>query len=252
MKLNEALLIGGALLATLVLSKGGAASSNVKTFSGKYAVPVLPIENKTPSFQIPQIETFLQQIKIPQIETFLQKIKLPDLPTFQQFFPVTDTNVQLKQVLNIETEKKDQRVSYLQDELDQTRAYIRTEQGTAQVDQYNVGLPYNKYNKFKAYLYRSDVQSIENKYGSVTDNTIIQYYEDLVESESALGYGGSVTGGSFRKFPKVTAALTNLYNTKIAKRNITKAEVYADSQQQGINLVEQEYQTRFGGLSRYG
>ena len=231
MKLNEALLIGGALLATLVLSKGGAASSNVKTFSGKYAVPVLPIENKTPSFQIPQIETFLQQIKIPQIETFLQKIK---------------------QVLNIETEKKDQRVSYLQDELDQTRAYIRTEQGTAQVDQYNVGLPYNKYNKFKAYLYRSDVQSIENKYGSVTDNTIIQYYEDLVESESALGYGGSVTGGSFRKFPKVTAALTNLYNTKIAKRNITKAEVYADSQQQGINLVEEEYQTRFGGLSRYG
>ena len=40
MKLNEALLIGGALLATLVLFKGGAASSNVKAFSGKSAVPV--------------------------------------------------------------------------------------------------------------------------------------------------------------------------------------------------------------------
>lgn len=240
MKLNEALLIGGALLATLVLSKGGAASSNVKAFSGKSAIPVLPIEDKTPIFQTPQIETFLQ------------KIKLPDLEIFKQFFPVTDTNIQLKQIVNIEEEKKDQRVSYLQDELDQTRTYITKEQGIAQVDQYNQDLPYRKYNTKMAYMYKSDKQRIENQYGEITDNTIIQYYEDLVESESALGYGGSVTGGKFRKFPKVTAALTNLYNTKIAKRNITKAEVYEDKQQQAINLIEEEYQTRFGGLSRYG
>jgi len=235
MKLNEALLVGGALLAALVLSKGGAASSNVRPFSGKSAVPVLPVK-----------------VEIPKIQTFLQKIKLPDLEIFPQFFPVTDTNVQLKNILNIEKEEKEQRVSYLQDELDQTRRYITTEQGTAQVDQYGENLPYNKYNKNIGYLYSSDVTSIENKYGPVTDDTIIQYYENLVESESALGFGGSATGGSFRKFPKVTAALTNLYNTKIAKRNITQAEVYADQQQQGINLVEQEYQTRFGGLSRYG
>ena len=228
MKLNEALLVGGALLAALVLSKGGAASSNVKPFSGKSAVPVLPVENKTPMFQIPKI--IITPPKVTQID-------------------ITD---QLKNIFNIETEKKDKRISYLQDELDQTRRYITTEQGTAQVDQYGENLPYNKYNKNKAYLYSSDVTSIENKYGSVTDDTIIQYYEDLVESESALGFGGNVTGGSFRQFPKITAALTNLYNTKIAKRNITQAEVYADQQQQGINLVEEEYQTRFGGLSRYG
>jgi len=240
MKLNEALLFGVALLAALVLSKGGAASSNVKPFSGKSAVSVLPVKNKTPMFQIPQIQTFLQ------------KIKLPDLEIFPQFFPVTDTNVQLKNIVNIEKEEKDQRVSYLQDELDQTRSYITTEQGIAQVDKNNIGLPYNKYNTKKAYLYKSDVQNIENKYGSVTDDTIIEYYEDLVESESALGFGGNVTGGNFRKFPKVTAALTNLYNTKIAKRNITKAEVYADKQEDEINLIEEEYQTRFGGLSRYG
>ena len=242
MKLNEALLIGGALLATLVLSKGGAASSNVKPFSGKSAVPVLPIEDKTPIFQTPQIETFLQ------------KIKLPDLEIFKQFFPVTDTNVQLNQVLNIEEEKKDQRVSYLQDELDQTRAYITTEQGTAQVDQYGQDLNYTKYNKFQAYLYRSDVASIQNITGrkSIKDQDVIDYYENLVQSESALGYAGLVTGGNKRKFPKVTAALRNYYNILIAKRNITKAEVYADQQQEGINLLEEEYQTRFGGLSRYG
>jgi len=252
MKLNEALLIGGALLATLVLFKGGAASSNVKAFSGKSAVPVLPIEDKTPIFQTPQIQTFLQQINIPQIQTFLQKIKLPDLPTFQQFFPVTDTNVQLKQVLNIEEEKKDQRVSYLQDELDQTRAYIRTEQNMARVDQYGESLPYNKYFQQKGYLYKSDKQRIADQYGKITDDTIIEYYEDLVESETALGYGGLVTGGKKRKYPLVTAALRNLYNQKIALRNLKKAEPYADLQQEQINLVQEEYQTRFGSLSRYG
>jgi len=242
MKLNEALLVGGALLAALVLSKGGEDSSNNTQFSGKSAVPVLPVEDKTPSFQIPQLQTFLQ------------KIKLPDLEIFPQFFPVTDTNVQLKQILNIEKEEKDQRVSYLQDELDQTRAYIGTEQRTAQVDQYGQDLKYSKYNKNKAYLYSSDVSNIQNITGreKIESDDIINYYEDLVESESALGFGGNVTGGNFRKFPKVTAALTNYYNILIAKRNITKAEVYADSQQQGINLVEEEYQTRFGGLSRYG
>ena len=232
MKLNEALLIGGALLATLVLSKGGAASSNNTQFSGKSAVPVLPIENKAEN----------------------QKIKLPTLEIFKQFFPVTDTNVQLNQVLNIEEEKKDERISYLQDELDQTRSYITTERGTAQVDQYGQDLKYTKYNKFQAYLYRSDVASIQNITGrkSIKDQDVIDYYENLVESESSLGYGGLVTGGNKRKFPKVTAALRNYYNILIAKRNITKAEVYAEQQQEGINLLEEEYQTRFGGLSRYG
>jgi len=231
MKLNEALLIGGALLAALVLSKGGAASSNNTQFSGKSAVPVLPIENKTEN----------------------QKIKLPTLEIFKQFFPVTDTNVQLKQIVNIEEEKKDERISYLQDELDQTRAYITTQE----IIDSGLGRGGNPRSRNpSAYLYKSDKQNISNitgkKYGDYTGDDIINYYEDLVESESALGYGGSVTGGKFRKYPLITAALTGYYKKVIAQRNITKAEVYADRQQQGINLVEEEYQTRFGGLSRYG
>ena len=231
MKLNEALIIGGSLLAALVLSKGGAASSNNTQFSGKSAVPVLPIENKTEN----------------------QKIKLPTLEIFKQFFPVTDTNVQLKQIVNIEEEKKDERISYLQDELDQTRAYITTQE----IIDSALGRGGNPRSRNpSAYLYKSDKQNISNitgkKYGDYTGDDIINYYEDLVESESALGYGGSVTGGKFRKYPLITAALTGYYKKVIAQRNITKAEVYADQQQQGINLVEEEYQTRFGGLSRYG
>lgn len=241
MKINEALIIGGSLLAALVLSKGGAASSNVKAFSGKSAVPILPIENKASSFQIPQIQTFLQ------------KIRIPSIPTFEQFFPVTDTNLQLKQIVNIEKEEKDQRVSYLQDELDQTRAYITTQE----IIDSGLGRGGNPRSRnASAYLYKSDKQNIADitgkKYGDYTGADIINYYENLVESESALGFGGSATGGSFRQFPKVTPALTGYYNKVIAQRNITKAEVYADQQQQGINLVEEEYQTRFGGLSRYG
>ena len=231
MKLNEALIIGGSLLAALVLFKGGATSSNNTQFSGKSAVPVLPIENKTEN----------------------QKIKLPTLEIFKQFFPVTDTNVQLKQIVNIEEEKKDQRISYLQDELDQTRAYITTQE----IIDSALGRGGNPRSRNpSAYLYKSDKQNISNitgkKYGDYTGDDIINYYEDLVESESALGYGGSVTGGKFRKYPLITPALTGYYKKVIAQRNITKAEVYADQQQQGINLVEEEYQTRFGGLSRYG
>ena len=231
MKLNEALIIGGSLLAALVLFKGGAASSYNTQFSGKSAVPVLPIENKTEN----------------------QKIKLPTLEIFKQFFPVTDTNVQLKQIVNIEEEKKDERISYLQDELDQTRAYITTQE----IIDSGLGRGGNPRSRNpSAYLYKSDKQNISNitgkKYGDYTGDDIINYYEDLVESESALGYGGSVTGGKFRKYPLITPALTGYYKKVIAQRNITKAEVYADQQQQGINLVEEEYQTRFGGLSRYG
>ena len=225
MKLNEALLIGGALLAALVLSKGGAASSNVKAFSGKSAIPVLPIEDKTPMFQIPKIQTFLQ------------KIKLPDLKIFPQFFPVTNTNVQLNQVLDIEKEEKDQRVSYLQDELDQTRSYITTQRLIGDIDQYGKELPLKRYGN-TGFLYKSDQQNISNITGKklydYTDKDVINYYENFVKSEN------------------VTSGLTGQYTKLIARRNVSIGELYADKQQEGINLVEQEYQTRFGGLSRYG
>ena len=219
MKLNEALLVGGALLAALVLSKGGAASSNVKPFSGKSAVSVLPIEDKAPSFQIPQIQTFLQ------------KIRIPSIPTFEQFFPVTDTNVQLKQIANIEKEKKDQRVSYLQNELDQTREYIDQQQPRS--------LKYTgRYNPYPTNLESDTIQFIQYSTGrkSITDQDIVNYYEEFANNP----------------FHKSYAGLTNYYDYIISTRNITKAEVYADRQQEGINLIEKEYQTRFGGLSRYG
>ena len=199
MKLNEVLLIAGSLLAALVLSKGGSVSSIFK----KSSVPFLPLENKTISF----------------IENF------PQLETFKQFFPVKETNVQLKNIINIEKKENIQRTGYLQNELDQTQKYIS--------DQYKIANPVYSRGQNPAFVYTDDIQNIKNQYGKVTDENLIQYYENFSKTQPL----------NFRE---------NMYNILIAKRNISKAEIYQEKQQAGINLINEEYQTRFGGLSRYG
>ena len=198
MKLNEALLIGGALLAALVISKGGAVSSIFK----KSSVPFMPLENKTISF----------------IENF------PQLETFKQFFPVKETNVQLKNIMNIEEKENMQRVGYLQNELDQTQRYISDQEKIIN-KRYGRG-------QAGAFLYPSDVQNIQNKYGTITNENTIQYYENNPEIR--------------------TSGLTEQYKKLIARSNVGKANEYATRQQAGIDLINEEYQTRFGGLSRYG
>ena len=241
MKINEALIIGAGLLVALVLSKSQDLTSNIKEFSGKSSVSVLPIENKT---------KIISQINIiPKTISEITKIIITP-PKITQI-DITD---QLKNIFNIETEKKNERVSYLQNELDQTEKFIEKQYGIV-----NFKKVYNKYDTKKAYLYESDVQRISNltgkEKGDYTSEDVINYYENLVKSEAALGYGGGYTGGAFRKFPKVTAALTNYYNNLIVKQtaqeSIKPAEIYADQQQEGINKVLNEYTTRFGGLSRY-
>ena len=202
MKYNETLLIGLALVAALVLSKGGGISSIFK----KSSVPFMPLENKTISF----------------IEN------LPQLETFKQFFPVKETNVQLKNIMNIEKKENIQRVSYLQNELDQTQKYIS--------DQYKIANPVYSRGQNPAFVYTDDIQNILNlrsSYGKVTDENLIQYYENYSKTQPL----------NFRE---------KMYNILIAKRNISKAEIYQEKQEAGINLINEEYQTRFGGLSRYG
>ena len=218
MKYNETLLIGLALVAALVLSKGGGISSIFK----KSSVPFMPLENKTISFME----------------------KFPILKTYKQFFPVKETNVQLFNIRDIEEKQKNERIDYLKNEQKMIQDYISTQQPKAN--------PVYSRGQLGAFLYPSDIKNIQNQYGKITDSNIINYYEKLFQSEAALGYGGSITGGSSRKFPKLTIGLTDMYNVLIAKRNISEAEIYKERQQEDINILEKEYQTRFGGLSRYG
>jgi hypothetical protein len=209
MKLNEALLIGGALLAALVLSKGGAVSSIFK----KSSVPFMPLENKTIAF----------------IEN------IPQVKTFEQFFPVKETNVQLQNIINIEEKKNEQRVGYLQNELDSVQGYVSRQVNTAPKEFAKIAPPnisgINLLNKFDGML---------------------KYYSQVWSGEK-----GPISGLSV--FPDFKLLLTQSNRNIIADQaqyettqtNIAKANEYAIRQQGDIDNLNAEYQTRFGSLSRY-
>tara|TARA_R110000823_G_scaffold278542_1_gene396936 strand:- start:213 stop:791 length:579 start_codon:yes stop_codon:yes gene_type:complete len=192
MKLNEILLIGGALLTALVLSKGGAVSSILQNAS----IPLLSNENKI-------------QPKITKV------IVTP--PQFTQI----DITQQLRNISNSELEKN---LGPFQKVLSQTQNYISTQEKIIN----------KKYGRGQAgaFLYPSDVKNIQNQYGPITNENTIQYFENNPEIRSQ--------------------GLTNQYNILIARRNVGKAEEILKRQQGDIDLINEEYQSRFGGLSRYG
>lgn len=192
MKLNEILLIGGALLAALVLSKGGAVSSVLQNAS----IPLLSNENQN-------------QPKITKV------IVTP--PQFTQI----DITEQLRNISSLELEKN---LTPLQNQLSQTQNYISTQEKIIN-KRYGRG-------QQGAFLYPSDVDNIQNQYGTITNENTIEYFENNPEIQ--------------------TQGLRNQYNILIARRNVGKAEEILIRQQGEIDLINEEYQTRFGGLSRYG
>ena len=193
MKLNETLLIGLALVAALVFSKGGSVSSIFK----KSAIPLLPNQNQN-------------QSKITSV------VVTP--PKFTQI-DITD---QLRNISSLELEKN---IAPYQTAISNTEDYIS--------QQYKIANPVRNRNVHGAFVYTDDIQKIKNQYGKVTDDNLIAYYENFAKTQPL----------KFRE---------NMYNILIAKRNISKAEIYQERQQESINILEEEYQTRFGGLSRYG
>ena len=219
MKLNEVLLIAGSLLAALVLSKGGSVSSIFK----KSPVPFMPLENKTISF----------------IENF------PQLETFEQFFPVKETNVQLKNIMNIEKKENMQRNTYLQNEMDKVQQYIGSQKseignyqnqlGKSRLDQFDKIAPSNwggidllkKFDR-DSDPYRSLFPDFRLLYTQQNRNIILQQanYENQQNNIQS--------------------------NIGILETNIGKANEYAKRQQSDIDNLNEEYQTRFGSLSRYG
>jgi hypothetical protein len=193
MKYNETLLIGLALVAALVFSKGGATSSIFK----KSSVPLLPLENQ-------------MQAKITKV------IVTP--PQFTQI-DITD---QLRNISSLELEKK---IAPYQTAISNTQNYIS--------QQWKIQNPVYTKGQTGAFVYTDDIQNIKNQYGKVTDANLIAYYENFAKTQPL----------NFRE---------KMYNILIAKRNISQAKIYQERQQESINILEEEYQTRFGGLSRYG
>ena len=163
MKLNEALLIGGALLAALVLSKGGAVSSVLQNA----AIPLLSNQNENQNENQKEITTVI--VSPPQ-------------------FTRIDITEQLRNISSSELEKN---LAPLQNQLDETQKYI------------------------------SDQKKIINKKYIRRGN----YYLDY---------------------------LNRVKEISVATKNVENSEQILIRQQGEIDLLNEEYQTRFGGLSRYG
>ena len=211
MKINEALIIGGALLAALVLSKGEDFSSSINRFFKKPSIPFMPLENKTINF----IENF------PQVRTF-------DAPSYS----IKQTNVQLDNIMNIEEKQKDSRLNYLQNELNQVQNY--TEQQESQI--------------------------IKNLRSPEFDRIAPKNWNgiNLLEKFDRDGNPAVSLFPDFRLLytRENRDIILNQAQKEIAQQNIqqniARATEYSNRQQTDIDAINEEYQTRFGGLLRYG
>lgn len=185
MKLNEILLIGGALIAALVLSKGRGLSSTNST--------------------IPFINPFSNLLDQAQAQA-VQKLK-SNIGTLES---VRQSNLGIAQsILGYERSLADVNISQIKTELDKTQSYIGALQKRAQfTPKYGVNIEQAKY---------------INQFGI---SAAYKRWQD----------------------PKIK----QIANIRQAQSFIPIAIDFSQKQQTKIDRLEEEYQTRFGGLSRYG
>ena len=210
MKIDEALLIGGAILAALVLSKGQDISSSINGFFKESSVPVMPLENKNKDI----IENFSE----------IQK------------------NIQIQNIINNEEKQKNERINYLQNESNKFEDYIIGQQKmlftnlrSAEFDKIapqNIGPDGSFLWKGSNLLEKFDRDSFNSRTGSLfPDFRLLNTREnrDIIAAQ----------------------AQREIFQQNI-EGNIARATEYLNRQQTDIDTINEEYQTRFGGLLRYG
>jgi len=210
MKIDEALLIGGALLAALVLSKGQDISSSINGFFKESSVPVMPLENKNKDI----IENFSE----------IQK------------------NIQIQNIINNEEKQKNERINYLQNESNKFEDYIIGQQKmlftnlrSAEFDKIapqNIAPGGEFLWKGTNLLEKFDRDSFNSRTGSLfPDFRLLNTREnrDIIAAQ----------------------AQREIFQQNI-EGNIARATEYLNRQQTDIDTINEEYQTRFGGLLRYG
>ena len=198
MKLNETLLIGLALVAALVFSKSGAASSIFK----KSSLPLLPLENQNQS----KITTVI--VTPPQ-------------------FTRIDITDQLRNVSSFELQKN---IAPYQTEINKAQNYISSNQS-------NPSAPDPNFLKI-APLNWSGIRLLKKFESDGRSGSSL--FPDFNLSYNRENY-------NIIKNQAQTETAAN-----IRSENIEKANAYVLRQQGEIDLINEEYQTRFGGLSRYG
>ena len=213
MKSNEVFILGGALLAAIVLFKGQASSSASGPIP--FISPFLGMLGKA--------ETKAIQTLGSNIET-LQSVKQSNLGIAQN-------------ILDQERSLADVRISQQQTELDKTQGYISQQQKIGA----SAGFASLAPNQWSA-------TNLLSKF----DTTFSQL------SKVWTGEKGPLSGVSV--FPDVKLLLTQSNRDiiaqqasyEIAQENIGKATEMVLRQQGEIDRLNEEYQTRFGGISRYG
>ena len=200
MKLNEILLIGGAILAALVFSKNRESSSKFSNIP--FINPFTDLLSKAQAQAINKQES--------NIAT-LENIKSSNLGIAQD-------------ILGYERNIADVKINQIQTELDKTRSFISQQQKVP----YGPAPSYLPTAKGSVLVSKFDSQYAYNPTGSLFPDINIP----LIAS--------------------VRADFVRQANYETAQQNIEKSNQFAIRQQGEIDRLQEEYQTRFGGISRYG
>lgn len=193
-KFNEALIIGGALFAALVFSKGRESSPSLSN--------------------IPFIDPYTEKLGQAQIKA-IQKGE-SNLETLQ--------NIQ-KDILDYEKNITNTQIDYLQNELSKTQSFISQQQ--------KIAFP--------------PVPKIGGK------GVISQRTDKAIQAQGGFwNYYNSVAKGKTWINPAAVRPLQERAEMMIAANKIEAANKLIFAQQTEISRLQQEYDTRFGSLSRYG
>jgi hypothetical protein len=203
MKSNEIFIIGGAILAAILLFKGQASSSA----SG--SIPFInPFSNLLSKAEAQAINQFGSNIET------LQSVKESNLGIAQS-------------ILDLERNRADVRISQVQTELDKTQSYISQQQKFSVSAQFpNLAPPQQDW--------QNNAQALLRKFFGVSEgNSLFPDFRLIANQEN---YG----------------IIQQQAQYEIAQQNIAKGSEMIIRQQGEIDRLNEEYQTRFGGISRYG
>ena len=202
MKSNEVFILGGALLAAILLFKGQAASST--SGSVPFISPFLGMLGKAETKAIDTLGSNIQT---------LQSVKESNLGIAQS-------------ILDQERSLADVRISQQQTELDKTQSYIGSQQKFAASGAFSGIAP------------KGDWQNQAGALLSRISNTNAgqSVFPDFKLIANQKNYG----------------IIQQQAQYEIAQGNIAKASEMVQRQQGEIDRLNEEYQTRFGSLSRYG
>jgi len=209
MKLNEILLIGGAILAALVFSKNRESSSK---FSN-----------------IPFINPFTDLLSKAQAQAINKQES--NIATLEN---IRSSNLGIAEdILGYERNIADVKINKIQTELDKTQSFISQQQKVRTGNLFGLS---------------GTGKQLLNKFDSS-----YKYYSRVWTGEKGPLSGVSIFPDRYIPLNQATrAGFAQQAAYETAQQNIEKSNQFAIRQQGEIDRLQEEYQTRFGGISRYG